>query len=105
MRRQTIPKEWIEEYFRKSGDEVLNVTNLLVTDFGFASYDVFPEEGILWIYSVYGDGKRWREFFTELGRSLGVKKLRFASRRTNRVRAFERAFGFRPVATVFELEL
>lgn len=100
-----LRKEWIEDYFRKSGDEGLRTENLTVTEWGFASWDFFHEEKVLWVYCVYGDGRKWKRFFLEVGRELGAEKIRFSTRQIHRVSAFRRLFGARVCAVVLEADV
>jgi hypothetical protein len=78
--RDYITKEELECYFAKSGSNKLYIRNLIATDWGFASFDV-DEDGYLFVWSCYGDGKLWKEFFISLAKQLNLKGIRFSTRR------------------------
>lgn len=78
--RNYITKEELDKYFAKSGYDRIYITNLVATDWGFASWDV-NESGDLIVMSLYGDGKLWKEFFVKLAKQLGLKNLKFITKR------------------------
>lgn len=99
--RKEIPKEWLIDYFNKSGDDTLILTNLIATDFGFASFDIKGDELIL--YQVYGNGDLWDRYFVELAKRLNLKKIKFGTKRN--YKGFERKFGYKLVGYILEKEV
>lgn len=98
-----IPKEWLFEYFKKSGDDYLYLDNLIVTDKGFASFEINEEENAIVLLQVYGDGKFWDEFFTDLAKKLNKNKIIIGTKRNPR--GFCRKFGFNLVGFILEKEV
>jgi hypothetical protein len=78
--RNYITKEELDRFFAKSGYDKIYITNLVATDWGFASWDV-SEEGDLIVMSLYGNVKLWKDFFVELARRLGLKSIKFITKR------------------------
>jgi hypothetical protein len=78
--RNYITKEELDKFFAKSGYDRIYIKNLVVTDWGFASWDV-DEGGDLIVMSLYGDVKLWKEFFVELVKQLGLKNIKFITKR------------------------
>jgi hypothetical protein len=78
--RNYITKEEIDRYFAKSGYDKIYITNLVATDWGFASWDV-DNEGCLLVMSCYGDIKLWEKFFVNLAKQLGLKNIKFITKR------------------------
>jgi len=78
--RNYITKEELDKYFAKSGADRLYITNLVATDWGFASWYV-DERGDVIVMSLYGDGKLWKEFFVKLAKQLGLKNIKFVTKR------------------------
>jgi hypothetical protein len=99
--KNEIPKEWLMKFFEKSGDDALIITNLTVTDFGFASFDVDGDE--LVIYQLYGNGKLWDKFFMDLVKKMNLKKIKFGTKRNPE--GFEKKFGYKLVGYILEKEV
>lgn len=99
--KNKIPKDWLEKFFEKSGDDVLYTDNLTITDFGFASFEI--KNNAIVILQVYGDGKMWDKFFVELAKTLNVNKIKMATKRNPRV--FERKYGYKTVGYIMEKEV
>jgi len=78
--RDYITKEELDHYFAKSECDKLYIKNLIVTDWGFASWDI-DEDGYLFVLSCYGNGKLWKEFFISLAKQLKLRGIKFATRR------------------------
>jgi len=78
--RNYVTKEELDKFFAKSGYDRIYITNLVATDWGFASWDV-DERGDLIVMSLYGDVKLWKEFFVELAKQLGLKNIKFITKR------------------------
>jgi len=78
--RNFITKEELDRFFAKSGYDRIYVTNLVVTDWGFASWDV-SNDGYLFVMSCYGDAKLWKDFFIDLARKLKLKGVKFVTKR------------------------
>lgn len=100
-----IPKQWLEEYFRKSGDKKLENGNVVVLPFGFCVWDVNHNGDLLLlhVYVVNGYGKLMDSFINELARQIKAKKIIFATRRNPK--AFERKYGFKLVGHILEREV
>lgn len=102
-----IPKEWIEDYFRRADETDITIEELMVhpglvvNDLGFAVYEV--EGDHLAAMCWYGDGKYWDDFFVQKARELGLKKVVGATKRNPA--SFVRKFGYRVVCTLLEKEV
>ena len=91
----------LNRYLEKSGDDKIIPTNLVENEHGFASFWINNNE--LNIINVYGDGKYWDAFFTQIAEETGCNKMRMATRRNPK--AFERKFGFKQVGVIMEKEV
>jgi len=99
-----IPKEWLEDYFRKSGDTELLDGNLLLLPYGFIIYEVDGDVlGLLHVYATKGSGKKMDKFINSLAKEIGAKKIRFATRR--RPEGFVRKYNYKVVGYVLEKEV
>jgi len=78
--RNYITKEELDKFFAKSGYDRIYITNLVATDWGFASWDV-SNDGYLFVMSCYGDAKLWKEFFINLAKQLNLKGVKFLTKR------------------------
>jgi len=78
--RNYITKEEIDRYFDKSGYDKIYITNLIATNWGFASWDI-DNEGYLFVMSCYGDAKLWKEFFINLAKQLNLRGIKFITKR------------------------
>ena len=85
-----VPEHLLKKYYEKSGDSVLTTDNFIYNEHGFSSHRINGEN--LVIVNVYGDGKYWDNFFVELVKEKGLKKIIFATRRNPA--AFKRKFGY-----------
>ena len=56
----------IDRYLKKSKDGFIVTDNLIKNEHGFASYEIKDDE--LWLYSVYGNGKYWEQFFLDMAK-------------------------------------
>ena len=80
--RNYITKEELDRYFAKSGYDRIYIKNLISTDWGFASWDL--QGDVLFVYSLYGDARIWKEFFVNLGKQLNAKMIKFITKRSPR---------------------
>lgn len=95
-----IPSEWLETYFKKSGDRKLYPTEYShICDKGFASWNVTADA--LMVVQLYGDGRWWHGFFDEMAGNLGLP-IRFAT--TRNPKAWERKYGAKVVGYIMEVE-
>lgn len=96
-----IPDKWIEDYFKKSGDDCLRGEYFILSEFGFMTFHY--DEEYLYLDNVYGDGKKWIEVIKQLKQQLNVDKVMFATRRNPK--AFERKYKVKIVGYILELEV
>lgn len=98
---------WLEDYYRKSGDNHIVVgegVSVAVTGHGFCTYAKDNiEQDVLFVFNCYGNGKYWEQFLKEKAKELGCKKIRFATKRNPK--AFERRFGAKLVGYILEVEV
>ena len=104
---QVIPREWLDEYLRKSGDDKLSPGNLVVLPYGFVIWNI-NDDGDLLLSHVYvakgkGNGRKMDEFTKSLARRIGAKKIVFATRR-NPV-GFMRKYGYKVIGFILEKEV
>ena len=100
-----IPKQWLEDFFRKSGDDELADGNVVVLPFGFCVWDV-NEDGdllLLQVYATKGSGKRMNAYINELAKQIRAKKIVFVTKRNPK--PFERKYGFKLVGYLLEREV
>jgi hypothetical protein len=103
-----IPKEWLEDYFKKSGDtEIDKSGNLVVLPFGFCVWTI-NENGDLLLLQVYvtkgqGNGRKMDAFTIELAKRISAKKIVFATKRNPK--GFIRKYGYNLVGYILEKEV
>jgi len=91
----------VQKYFDKSGDEKIFTSNMEENEHGFCSYSI--DKDVLIIGNVYGDGKYWDSFLSEIATNNGCVKMRFATRRNPE--AFTRRHGYNVVGYILEKEV
>ena len=99
-----IPKEWLDEYFRKSGDAELLEGKTVLLPFGFV---VYRENGdrlvLLHVYSRGRSGRKMEKFIDNLAKMLGKKKIVFATRR--KPDGFMRKYKYKLIGYLLEKEV
>jgi len=98
---KVIPREWLEDYFERTGDEGLCVENLVVTEWGFMSWRASGSPASIFIVQMYGDGKKWLNFLRE----AQVRRVEFSVKSLRRAKAVERKYGAKIKAVILELEI
>lgn len=99
---QEIPKDWLYEYFKKSKDNFLTGSYLLLDDKkGFMTFDF--DEKYFYIHCVYGDGEYWYKLSREIAKKLNLNKIRFATQRN--YKAFERKYKAKLIGYVLEFDV
>jgi len=103
MVEKAIPKEWIEDYLRKSGDADVDFTGLEVevNENGFMAYALLDDA--VELYYVYGNGRYWDRRAEEIARRNGLRKIRFATSRNPF--SFIRKYKYRLIGFILEKEV
>jgi len=91
----------VERFFEKSGDSMLyDTTYRHVMEDGFATWNII--DGAIVVVQAMGDGPFWFDFFTKMGRDLGMN-IRFST--TRNPRAWSRKYGAKVIGHVMEIEV
>ena len=97
-----MKESWILDYLRRSGDSKIYKGNWVENEYGFASWGL-NEDGDLVIYHLYGNGNYWEQFFVNLAKALGCKKIIAATKRNPK--AMARRFKMKITGYVLEREV
>ena len=98
----TDPAEWVELFFRKSGDRALS-EDLIYLPFGFVQMDVRDNGKLLFVGQACGEGPKLSKFLDDVAKRLGCTRIQFMTYRNPK--AWERSFGFKQVGYVLEREV
>lgn len=96
-----MKQEDFDRYCLKSGDDGVDVFNLIENEHGFCSFRIYKNR--LEVSSTYGDGEYWNAYLTQMAKQKGCTKLRFSTRRNPK--AFARKYGMKMIGYVLEKEV
>ncbi|MGC8869624.1 MAG: hypothetical protein ACP5PT_00840 [Brevinematia bacterium] len=101
---EKIPKDWLEHYYKKSGDTSLSGDFLvLISNVGFFTFQHDTNENILYLHNVYGNGKKLFEVVKEVKNKLKASKVIFATKRN--FKTFERKYKAKVIGYIMELDI
>lgn len=94
----------LARFMEKSGDDgIAPHEHAESNEHGFMTYDLLRDDDAFLIVQCFGDGPYWDSRAVDLARELGLKRIRFATRRSPR--SFERKFNYRVVGYILEKEV
>jgi hypothetical protein len=95
-----IPAEWLDLYFKKSGDvEIRPTTYAHACEQGFATWEI--GDGFILVNQMFGDGRFWEKFFLDMGKAIKLN-IRFATRRNPKT--WERKYNAKIVGYIMEVK-
>lgn len=95
-----IPKEWLDRYYLKSGDDhIVNTQYFHTCEHGFASWNIVGDAII--VVQCFGNGKFWLKFFRDLSDRTELK-MRFVT--TRNPKALTRSIGAKIIGYIMEVE-
>lgn len=94
-------QEYIDDYFKRSGDSELPKGNEEENEHGFCIWRI--ESNSLILVAVYGDGEYWNEWSINKAMKENIKNIIFATKR--KPDAFVRKYGYKVTGYILSREV